>query len=415
MQPETRKAAAKEEWQRHWKLVVAATMGAGVAGVLLYSNGLMIQPIAAETGWSRTEITSGMLILAVIGTLFSPAIGLAVDHFGSRAIAVPGTILFCIALGCLGLAGHQLWTWWLLWGLLGMAGVLLKPTVWSRAISSRFDHGRGFALSITLSGAGIAAAVVPLLANGLIEAYGWRGAYAGLAAITAVIVTPFMWLFFYDGSERTSISASERSMLPGWTFARGIRSRQLYQLAAVGFLGGVVISGFTVHFVSLAVERGFSRGEAAGLMTLVAILSLMGRLVTGALLDRANAAMITCVGISLPAFASTTLLLAPESAFSIVAAAILIGLSTGSEAAAVAYLATRYFGLRKFGVLFGVITSCLIASTGAGPFVGSYIRDLTGHYDLFLIMTVPVSLVCVLLLANLGAYPDHKQPAVTAE
>jgi len=51
---------------------------------------------------------------------------------------------------------------------------------------------------------------------------------------------------------------------------RGIRSRQLYLLAAVAFLSGCSIIGLTVHFVPLAVELGFSRGEAAVMAAMAA-------------------------------------------------------------------------------------------------------------------------------------------------
>jgi len=84
-------------------------MGSGVASVLLYSSGLLIQPVAREIGWSITQVSSGMLIMSVIGMMLSPLVGVAIDRYGSRAIAMPGTVLFCVALAGLGLANRHIW------------------------------------------------------------------------------------------------------------------------------------------------------------------------------------------------------------------------------------------------------------------------------------------------------------------
>jgi len=408
-------AAAREEWRHYWKLVLAATMGSGVASVLLYSSGLLIQPVASEMGWSITQVSSGMLIMSVIGMMLSPLAGVAIDRYGSRAIAMPGTIMFCVALASLGLANRDIWVWWLLWTFVGAAGLLIKPTVWSRAISSRFDAARGLALAVCLSGSGLFAAVVPFITISLIDAFGWRGAYGGLGLITGSLTIPIMWLFFFDGREMTrdnsTITTHNVPIIPGVTFARGIRSRQLYLLAAVAFLSGCSIIGLTVHFVPFAVELGFSRDEAAVWLMLIAILSLVGRLGTGMLLDRVNPALVTCVGIALPVVAAGFLLLLASHTYAILIAVMLIGLATGSEHASIAYLATRYFGLRAFGALFGIITSCLIAAVGVGPFVASYVRDRNGSYDDFLMAAMAAGVFCILLLLGLGPLPELDEPS----
>jgi len=390
-------------------------MGSGAASVLLYSSGLLIQPVARETGWSITQVSSGMLIMSVIGMMLSPLVGVAIDRYGSRAVALPGTILFCVALAGLGLANRDIRVWWLLWTFVGAGGLLIKPTVWSRAISSRFDVARGLALAVCLSGSGLFAAVVPFITICLIDSFGWRGAYGGLGLITGILTVPMMWLFFFDGREvsrgKSTIATCEDQIIPGLTFARGIRSRQLYLLAAVAFLSGCSIIGLTVHFVPLAVELGFSRSEAAMWLMLIAILSLVGRLATGLLLDRVNPALVTCVGIALPVVAAGFLLALASHNYAIVTAVVFIGLSTGSEHASIAYLATRYFGLRAFGALFGLITSCLIAAVGVGPFVASYIRDRNGSYDGFLMATMAAGLFCIVLLLGLGPLPALAEPS----
>ena len=94
-----------------------------------------------------------------------------------------------------------------------------------------------------------------------------------------------------------------------------------------------------------------------------------------------------------------------------VSIAILIGLSVGSELDVLAYLATRHFGLRHYGTLFGCIISVLAAATALGPVAGSAIRDLTGSYDMLLWATVPAFLISAWAIATTGPYPDFRMPS----
>jgi MFS family permease len=83
-------------------------------------------------------------------------------------------------------------------------------------------------------------------------------------------------------------------------------------------------------------------------------------------------------------------------------------LAIGAELDSVIYLATRYFGMRNYGALFGFIAALISAGTGIGPFAGGLVFDLTGSYTFFLMAVIPVAALSSLAAGTLGAYPVHE-------
>jgi MFS family permease len=89
-------------------------------------------------------------------------------------------------------------------------------------------------------------------------------------------------------------------------------------------------------------------------------------------------------------------------------AAAVIGLSIGSELDVVTYLATRHFGLKRFGVLFGAMITALALGTAFGPVAAGLVFDITGSYRFFLSAAIPLMVFGSIALLLLGRYPDFR-------
>ena len=62
----------REEWRRHWPLVIVSTAGFSFPATATYSLGLFMDPLSAEFGWSGGDISSGLIVLSVVAVLFAP-------------------------------------------------------------------------------------------------------------------------------------------------------------------------------------------------------------------------------------------------------------------------------------------------------------------------------------------------------
>jgi MFS family permease len=384
----TQTAGARNEWKAGWTVVLASGFGFVVSGIHLYSIGLFLEPLEREFGWARSAITGAMMIPSVFAFFLSPLFGHFVDRWGARRIGLAGATSYCVAFALFGLTGAQIWNWWLLWVLLALCLVLVKPTVWSAALSSRFAIGRGFALAVALCGTGVGSLVTPLAANFLIDRFGWRLAFARLGLGWAAIILPILLLFFFDARDigrRTATASPAPGVLAGLTVRQGLRSRSFYTLALVALIATTMIVGTVVHLVPMLSGTGIARATAAGIAGTLGITSIIGRLSVGLLLDRTKGPQVAAISLALPAVSALLLLLAPGSVPVAIAAAAVLGLSIGAELDSVIYLATRYFGLRNYGALFGFIAALISIGTGLGPLTGSALFDHFGSYQPFLL------------------------------
>ncbi|HEX7855415.1 MAG TPA: MFS transporter [Sphingobium sp.] len=394
---------AAREWGAHWPTVLVSAIGMSYTAIYVYASGPLIQPLEQEYGWSRTMISSGIPVATTIAALLGPIMGWVIDRFGSRRIAIPGIILYWIGFATLSLTSPSIWSWWLLWGLVGFCGLGIKPALWTTAVASLFSRSRGLALAVTLSGTGLGSFFTPLLTTWLIEAYGWRMAFIGLSLVFGGIGFPLIFFFFHDALYKQQ--AEQVVPIParhGMAMRESLLSCQFLSLTLAALLFSLLAISTVANLIPILSSEGIGRNEAAGIASAVGITSIIGRLATGWLLDRFDARLVTTVAMALPVAAAGLLLVWPGEAHAALIAALVMGLSLGAEVDAIAYLTGRYFGLKHYGLLFGTMISATAIATGFGPMLASMVYDNTGSYRLQLIIVIPLSLIAALLILTLG-------------
>ena len=347
------------------------------------------------------------------------AVGLLIDRWGPRRVGMIGVVVMCSAIALLGTATGGLVNWFLLWTLIGIGGAWVKPTVWTSAVASRFDYSRGLAIAIVISGSGVAATILPPLATWLIGSYGWRVGFFGLGGLWALVLVPFVALFFRGAQDDHRKNAGIQhkvagDSLSGMTFREGIRSGAFYKLGIAGMLFAFAVIGLIVHFIPILQDVGLSRLGAAGIAGLVGISSIVGRLGTGYLLDRFPAQRVAMIAFLMPVV-SALLLLNSSGTLSLTVAALVVGISLGSELDVVLYLSTRHFGLRRFGILFALMLIFLSIGTAMGPVVAGAIFDRFDSYTYFLWTMIPCVVTGAILMAALGPAPDHAPVAESVQ
>ena len=160
-----------------------------------------------------------------------------------------------------------------------------------------------------------------------------------------------------------------------------------------------------IDFIPILTNAGADRLAAAGVASLVGISSLAGRLGTGYLLDHFRASRVGAVIFLLPIVACTLLMLAGANPLAQSAAAIVIGLTLGSEIDVIVYLTTKHFGLRNFGTIYGGLLTALSIGTAFGPLAAAAVYDHAGTYAPFLSLTIVCMVGSSLALASLPHAP----------
>ncbi len=409
----TRNAVA--EWRSFWFLPLAGALGYATSVLHVYSMGPFIAPLQEEFGWSRALISIGLTVSSVISAILCIPVGVLVDRIGPRRVALVGVLLMASAFALLGTATGGQANWLVLWAIVAVGTFGVQATVWTSAVASRFERSRGLAFAITLSGGSLAAAIFPLFATWAIDAFGWRQAYAAMAALWALPVFLMLFVVFRGAHDHCHESrAASKAAATGVSLAEGLRSTVFWRLLlASGFFSFTTIA-MVVHFVPILTDKGTDHLAAAGIASLIGIFSIIGRLGTGVLIDRYAAHKVGAIIFLIPLFACLILLNDVGGAPGQMLAAAIFGLTLGAEVDVIAYLATRHFGLKNFGALYGAMVMALSLGTAFGPLAAGSVFDNYGGYTLFLYLTMILMTTAAVALASLGGTPKAAEVVTPA-
>ncbi len=404
---------AATEWRGFWFLPLAGALGYATSVLHVYSLGPFVGPLAAEFGWTRAQIYSGLTIASVISGLLCIPIGALVDRVGPRRVALTGVVLMGLAVSTLSKATGDQMNWLMLWAIVAIGTFGVQATVWTSAVASRFESSRGLAFAITLSGGAVAAAIFPSVAAWAIGEFGWRQAYVVMAGFWATPVFLFLLLTFRSAQDqaRRERKAPPARALTGITFAEGLRSSVFYRLLIASAFFSFTTIGVSANFVPMLTDKGTELATAAQVAGLIGIFSVIGRLGTGVLIDRYAAQKVGAIIFLIPLIACTLLLHDGSDRMNQMIAAAIFGLTLGAEVDVIAYLATRFFGLRSFGALYGGMVMALSLGTAFGPLAAGALFDRYGSYDSFLYLTMALMTTAAVTLISLG--PPRTLPSTT--
>jgi predicted MFS family arabinose efflux permease len=400
--------SAAQEWRRYWPLVAAGLAGLTVGSIPSATLGLFMEPLGRAFGWSRTQISLGLLIFAFVSLPLTPFAGALADRFGPRRVAIPGVALSMACFAAFSLMSGAFAQWVLLWIVYALFSVMTRTLVWNNAIAAAFVKGRGLAIAVMLCGTALAQAVGPSLARWLIDTWGWRTGYLGLGLGWGGFVLLVVLLFFRDVRpfRAQAPAAAPARLADGLTLSEALRSRTLQRMAFAIFVQSIMGTAMIVHLVPLLVSGGLPRSEAAGLAGLYGIAAIVGKLASGWLFDRfPGNALLPVLGFGGPALAYLVMSEASGAAWLAALATLLLGYCSGAALQAQTYLITRYAGLRNLGAIYGGFSSLMALAVGIGPVIAGRVYDLSGNYAALLLAGIPISLAAGLAMFRLGPFP----------
>ena len=405
----------RSEWTTSWFIPLLSTLGIAVSVMHTYTLGALMPAIHAATGWTRSQISTGPLLISITGILFAPLVGIAIDRYGARRVALPGLVSYCLAFSALGFTGPRSISWLVGWAMVGLAFVLVSPTVWTAAVVAEFDKSRGKAIGLALAGTGVGSICLPYISTVLQEHYGWRGAYEWLGIGALLISFPLIWLFFHSPQDRLRQSSAtfvhlDRRTLSGVPAREAFLSRRYLQMALACLLASTSGAAMAVHFVPIVRSNGLSAHTAAAIAAGIGFSSVFGRLLGGYLLDHASGPLVGFIACACGVLVAPALLLRHGAGPGLFGACM-VGLSAGMEIAVLAYMIPRYFGVRHYGLLFAVMNGLVIVGLGVGPFAGGYLFDHFGNYRMLLLLTAPTYAASAVLFGTLGSPTDSFAPS----
>ena len=386
----------REEGLRYegWRVVGACGAGAFFATVPLTTFAVFLQPLADEFSWSREAVSSAFGTLTLVAAVSAPWVGAVLDRFGVRLVVVTCLAISGCCVASLSMLTPALGHLRVVFAVIGFVMMGASPIAYSRAIFGWFTAHRGRALGVMLAGASLSGITLPPVAQALISEWGWRIAWLTLGLGTLTIALPSALAFL---RERPSTVAAGHGIVPEVPVSQALRSRLFWTLVVVVFGGTIATNGALVHLVALLTDRGVSASQAALSVSVLSGASLVGRLVTGWLLDRFAAARVSVVLLMIAAAGTFALSIADSFAAGLIAS-ICLGFGSGGETDVVPYLIARHFGLRSLSTLYGFNWTAWGLAGVAGPILLGRAFDATGSYAAAMIQLGVITLAAAALM-----------------
>jgi len=398
-----------------WVIAGAAALGIACSfSVLVVTiTPIFRAPLAHEMGWSLQQIMLGPTVAGLCGLLTAPFIGALSDKFGTRRIVLASFVIEVLVLASFRYLTPDPLGYWIRYGALAVLCMGTTQVAFSRMVSSWFNRRLGLALGIALAGVGVGGFVWSLLIQKLIDLYGWRTAYVGIAALIAAVTLPVLFLLLRDTPSTLGLPidgeaspAARQAAIDqhGMTLREALASRQYRLMALTFFLFGLSLQGAQLHVIPLLTSRGVSSQLAAWAQALMLITVIFGRLSSGFLLDRFFAPRVAQGFVLAPIIGIAALALG-ASGTSAVISAMCIGLAVGGESDVIAYLVRRYFGLRQYSRIYGTFFSFFGAGSALGPLATAWgVAHVSDGYATVLWFHVGFLLLTALLLFGFQSY-----------
>jgi len=379
-----------------WYIVAIATAGAFLAGGLTSQVffSVMLKPITADLGWTRTEVSGAIALGTLAGGILSPVSGALVDRFGPRLLAPAGALLVALALIAIASVESLIVFYGAFIVARGFSSATITGVVSQTLAVNWFRRKRGRVLGVTSMAVALGGSVGAVAAQPIIDGPGWR---------TIFYVAPVLLLVFFalpalvvyrrrpedigllpDGEPALEEGAGRQELMDAevnWTVREAFRTRALWLLIISMVIGRLAGGAVSFHLVAYYTDKGMSAGVAATSISLYALFGAIASLIWGFLIERVPEKTLL-IGASALSGASLLFMLPVQSAAPALILAAAFGLAGRGEGPLVSSVLAQFYGRESYGRILGLLSPFNMAALGLGPLVASLSFDLAGSYTI---------------------------------
>ncbi|HBZ95301.1 MULTISPECIES: MFS transporter [unclassified Pseudomonas] len=380
-------------WRSTTWLLLGASLILALSLGTRHGFGLFLPPMSAEFGWGREVYAFAIALQNLIWGLAQPITGALADRFGARKAIVIGGVLYVLGLLCMGMADSPL-SLSLSAGLL--IGIGLSGTSFSVILGV---VGRAVPVEKRSMAMGIAAAAgsfgqFAMLPGtlGLIAWLGWSAALLALGLLVALIV-PLAAMI--------NETPPPASYGPQQTLGEALReaaSHSGFWLLALGFfVCGFQVVFVAVHLPAYLVDHHLPALTGTTVLALVGLFNIFGTYIAGWLGGRMAKPRLLSILYLLRGVVITLFLVAPLTQWSAYLFGIAMGLLWLSTVPLTNGTVATLFGVRNLSMLGGIVFLFHQLGSFLGGWLGGYLYDTTGSYDLVWQISIGLSLMAAAL------------------
>jgi MFS family permease len=387
--------------------IVAACFFIQAVGVGTFVTcGVFFNSLSSELGWSRALISGASSVAFFLSGFFAVFVGRLSDKYGPRMLMGVAALFFGSGFMLMSRV-HEVWQLYLFYGLIFGIGLSAVDVIALTTTARWFATSRGFMTGIVKVGTGAGQFSIPLLASILIGIYGWRNAYLFIGAIACILLLLLSRLLKpypnqHDGTHLQEVvqKSSSESEDNSCSAKDALKTKQMWLLCGSYLLLVFCLLIVLVHIVPHAMDIGLTHKSAAGILSTIGAVSMIGRFVSGVAIDRTSSKTIMVICF----FILITILLwlrVADSIWKLYLFGGVYGLAHGGFFTAISPIVAEIFGISAHGAIFGIVVFTGTVGGAIGPVIAGEMFDLSGNYnDVFtmIIIAACVSFGLMLLL-----------------
>jgi sugar phosphate permease len=347
-----------------------------LVGIMFYGLPFFYDFWFKEFGWSRATITSGNAFAKILVGLFGFFVGWLIDRYGPRRLMLSGILMGGIAL--IGLSTvTALWQFYLFYVFNAM-GYMCGGPLPNQVLTARwFNKSRGKAMGFAYLGIGIGGMLVPQIAKWLNIHFGWHQALMILGILMIAIAFPMAWIVKENPDALPRQNDQNEPKIP---LKSMLKSRPFYLLMIGSMCSIGAVSGTSQNLkLFFSLDLKYSQSEAANVISLVLLASIIGRLLMGWLADKFPKKYVMILISTFVAGAIPLLYLASSPGI-IYLFAFIFGIGLGGDYMIIPLMAAELFGIKVMGRIMGLVLTADGISEALSPMLVGWLRDRSGSY-----------------------------------
>ena len=252
-------------------------------------------------------------------------------------------------------------------------------------------------------GTSLAGLIIPQIAGAVIQFAGWRFTFPVLAMLPLLIALPITVAWFREPAKPVSteevVTVGEGATLP-----EALKSYKFWLLSLSVLVLALAYGGLYIHMGQIVAGHGFGPAVAATTISMTALGVLLGRLLFGFLFDHFWAPAVVLPSLLCGAVACLLFMGHDQSLYLLLLAGFLVGVSSGGESDAIAFMTFSYFGIRAYGKIYGALYMVFVLGASASPLCYGIARDRLGDYDKILPIASALFVAGAIMMLFLGRY-----------
>jgi MFS family permease len=385
---------------QHKPLSLAQVLICGAAIVTLsmgirHGFGLWLQPITQAQGWGRQEFGFAMAIQNLSWGFVGIFAGMVADKFGAFRVIALGAVIYSV--GLLGMAwATDPWVFALFTGvIIGTAQAGTTYAVIYGVIGRNVPaERRSWAMGVAAAAGSFGQFLMVPVEGLLISQAGWQTALVILAA-AALLIVPLAW-----GLREPALNAPGQ-IQRDQTIAQALKEAFKYpsfQLLMAGyFVCGFQVVFIGVHMPSYLKDHGLAPQVASYALALIGLFNVFGTYIAGSLGQKMSKKKILAFIYAARSVAIVLFLLAPLTPTSVYIFSAVMGLLWLSTVPPTNASVAQIFGVAHLSMLSGFIFFSHQIGSFLGVWLGGYLYDKTGSYNIVWYLAVALGVFAALV------------------